>query len=160
MIIQYGNPLTNQPGSNGMIEGWLFHTAHPRIVPASLQEPMPGAQVEGHRKGQPECLVSCLLLYKVQVAFMVDSIILSIYIYTFIFIYLFMHVYEYKYICIYIYMHMYIYIHLYLFFIVACIYKYNIICIYSCIRWGYKPKHYCGGLCLSFCCSSLLPPKW
>ena len=54
---------------------------------------------------------------------------------------------------------MYIYIHLYL-FIYACIYKYNIICIYSCIRWGYKPKHHCGGLCLSFCCSSLIPPKW
>ena len=30
---------------------------------------------------------------------------------------------------------MYIYIHLYL-FIYACIYKYNIICIYSCIRWA------------------------
>ena len=45
MIIQYGHP--HKPTRIKWNDRGILNTAHLRIVPASLQEPMPGAQVEG-----------------------------------------------------------------------------------------------------------------
>ena len=141
MIIQYGSPLLNQQGLNGMIEGWLISHCSPEDCSSFTA----GSYARGPGR---RCFVMPMesqegaprMFGKLSMIFMVDSMI-YIYIYTCMYTYIYIHLYFlylFIYACIYIYTNLFIYIYIYIYthiylFIYSCMYIYIYLILYASI---------------------------